>query len=123
MRTVKYSLLTVLTLSLVGLAFAEEKAKYTIKEVMKMAHAGGKKSLLTKVSSGTADKADKEKLAELYAALAANKPPQGEAKSWDEKTKALIKASKDVLAGKEGSDAELKKAANCMACHGLHRPK
>jgi len=122
MRMVKYSLLAVLTLSLIGLSFGEEKPKYTIKEVMKKAHVGGDNSLMSKVAAGTADKAQKEELAELYASLAANKPPKGEPKAWGEKTEALIKASKDVLADKKGASAELKKAANCMACHSMHRP-
>ncbi len=125
MRMVKCCLMVGLTLGLLGLALPssgeeKEKPKYTIKEVMKEAHKSG---LMKKVASGKADKADQEKLAEMYAALAKNKPPQGEAKSWGEKTEALIKASKDVLAGKKGAGAELTKAANCMACHSVHKPK
>lgn len=96
----------------------KEKPKYSIKEVMKNAHKSG---LLDKVAKGTASEEEKKELAELYLALHQNKPPKGSPDSWKEKTDALVKASKDVLAGKEGSGEALKKVANCMACHKEHK--
>ncbi len=99
----------------------EEKPKHTIKEVMKKAHTpdGG---LLKKIVSGAGTKEDAEQLVELYTALGQNKPPKGEPGSWQEKTGALLKAAKDVVADKEGSKAELEKAANCANCHKEHKP-
>ena len=47
--------------------------------------------------------------------LAQFKPRKGDASSWKEKTDALIAAAK-------GTDmAALKKAANCKACHSVHK--
>jgi hypothetical protein len=97
---------------------AQEKA--SIKEVMKVAMKGG---LCAKVAKGEANEEEKKKLAGLFAALHENKPPKGEPGSWDEKTKALVAAANDVLAGKEGSGPALQKAANCMACHSAHKGK
>jgi hypothetical protein len=97
---------------------AQEKA--AIKEVMQIAMKGG---LCKKVASGEASEEEKKKLAGLFAALHENKPPKGEQSSWDEKTKALVAAANDVLAGKEGAGAALQKAANCMACHSAHKGK
>jgi hypothetical protein len=97
---------------------AQEKP--SIKEVMKVAMKGG---LTKKVASGEATEEEKKKLAGLFAALHENKPPKGEQGSWDEKTQALVTAANDVLAGKEGSGANLQKAANCMGCHSEHKGK
>lgn len=96
----------------------DAKPKYTIKEVMKSAHKGG---LMKKVADGKATAEEKTQLVEFYVALAANKPPKGEAASWKEKTDALIAAAKDAEAGKDGAGAALSKAANCMACHSVHK--
>lgn len=124
MRTFKYFLLATLIAVGFGLgvfqAAFEDKPKYTIPEVMKTAHAG-KDALLKKVGAGTASKEDKEKLVELYTALGQNKPPKGDDKDWKKRTDALLTAAKDVLAGKEGSADQLKKAANCMGCHNAHK--
>lgn len=99
----------------------EAKPKYTIKEVMKKAHLpdGG---LMKKIASGDGTKEDAEQLVELYTSLGQNKPPKGEPGSWQEKTGALLKAAKDVVADKEGSKAALEKAANCGNCHKEHKP-
>ncbi len=96
----------------------DEKPKHTIKEVMKTAHKG---KLVNKVADGKATAEEKKQLVELYVALAANKPPKGEAASWKEKTDALIAAAKDAEAGKDGAGPALLKAANCGMCHGAHK--
>jgi len=86
--------------------------KYTIKEVMEQAHKSG---LMKKVAAGTAEKEDREKLAELYKALSENKPPKGDAEEWKKSTAVLQKAAeaavKDPAAGK-------KLKVNCGECHG-----
>jgi cytochrome c553 len=104
-----------------GMSLAEDKKdkeKVTIKEVMKTAHKGG---LLKKVQDGTATEEEKKKLADLYVALHENVPPKGSKESWNERTNALVKASKEVLEGKKGAEDSLKKAANCAACHKEHK--
>ncbi len=58
---------------------------------------------------------NKAVLAKYAAWLAAYKPPKGDAVSWKKKTGAIVEAIK-------GNDqAALKKAANCKACHNIHK--
>ena len=107
----------------VNLSGAEDKEdakpKYNIKAVMKKCMKGG---LCKKVAGGQATAAEEKELVEMFMALAGNKPPKGEAESWKAKTMALLDAAKGVAGDKEGSTAALKKAANCAACHKLHKP-
>ena len=98
-----------------------DKPQYDSKEVMKQAHKGDV-SLYKKVEKGTSTAADHAKLLELYKALAANKPPKGDQKSWDEKTGALVKAAEALQKGDANAKAQLKAAANCKACHTAHKP-
>jgi hypothetical protein len=98
---------------------ADEKPKYTIKEVM-TEHKKGK--LKDKVIDGSASADDKKKLVAMYEAMAKNKPPKGDAESWKKLNDALIKASKEVEEGKDGGVDALKKAVNCSACHKEHKP-
>jgi hypothetical protein len=98
---------------------APQQPKYSIEDVMDQAH--GKKGILKKVYAGSAEKADKAKLVELYVALGQNKPPMGSAESWKSRTAALIAASKSVAKGEEAGVGALKKAANCAGCHKLHK--
>ena len=81
----------------------EEKAKFTIKEVMKQAHGGGNNSLASKVAAGTATKEEKDKLVELYTALAKNKPTKGDAKSWKEKSDLVLKCAEGCAKGDTGA--------------------
>jgi hypothetical protein len=102
---------------------AQDDKQVAIKEVMKVAMKGG---LAKRVANGEASEEEKKKLAGLFAALHENKPPKGEQSSWDTKTKALVDAANDVLAGKAGGAEKLKEltaAANCMACHSAHKGK
>lgn len=84
----------------------DAKPKYTISEVMKKAMKGKGYQKL--------EKADQ---VELFTALAANKPPRGEAADWKTKTTALLEAAKS------GDSKKLDAAANCMACHSEHKKK
>ncbi len=91
---------------------ADEKPKYTIKEVMKF----HKDKLHEKFQKGEATKEEKEKLLEGYESMVKSKPPKGDEKDWKAKSEALVKAVKD-------NDVEgFKKAVNCGACHGAHKP-
>jgi hypothetical protein len=105
--------------SVTPLAAQDKQPKYSIEDVMDMAHS--KKGILKKVLSGGADKADKEKLVELYVALGQNKPPRGSAEDWKMRTDALVSSAKSVAKGADDGIANLKKAANCTDCHKLHK--
>jgi hypothetical protein len=126
MRTLKFivapALILGLVIGLAALRAADDAPKYTIKEVMKMAHAGDN-SLAKKVTSGKATKEDKKKLVDLYTALAADMPTKGDAESWKDKTGALLDAAKGVEDGKDGAAKDLKKAMDCKACHTVHKGK
>ena len=92
----------------------DAKPKHSIKNVMKKCMKGG---LCKKVAGGEASDDEKKLLVEMFTALAASKPPRGDADSWKAKTSALVKAAT------AGDNAALKKAANCAACHKVHKPK
>jgi hypothetical protein len=97
-----------------------EKAKYSIEEIMEKAHDKDD-GLLKKVFSGKAAKADKEQLLDLYKELAKNTPPKGDEKSWKTKTAALVAGATAVVKEDKNGLAGLKMAANCKACHSIHR--
>lgn len=99
-------------------AAQDDKPKFTIKEVMQKAHKGG---LMKKIASGQGTKEEAGELVAMYNALGKNKPPKGEPGSWEAKTKALITAAQEVVDGKEGAGMRLQQAANCMACHSVHK--
>jgi hypothetical protein len=77
--------------------------------------------LYKKIVDGKATDAEKKELVILYTELGKNKPPKGDAKSWKDKTTALVSAAKEVVDGKEAGVKDLKKAANCMGCHKVHK--
>jgi len=99
----------------------EKKSRYSIKQVMKLAH-NQKSGLLKKVVNDMATKGEKGKLLELYIALSKDKPPKGSSEDWKKRTAAMVKAARAVVADKEGAATQLKKAVTCMACHEKHRP-
>ncbi len=103
-----------------ALVVAQDKPKYDTESIMKKAH-DEKTDLYFKVVGGKATDAERKELVELYVELGKNKPEKGDAKSWKEKTDALIAAAKEVAAGKEGAVKGLQRAANCQACHDAHR--
>ncbi|GIW89144.1 MAG: hypothetical protein KatS3mg108_3468 [Isosphaeraceae bacterium] len=109
---------SVVTVAVAGLVPAGALEGPTIKEVMKVAMKGG---LAKKVASGQASAEQQRELVRLMEALAANKPPRGEASSWESKTAALIDASRGVLEGKPDAAEALKRAINCKACHDAHK--
>ena len=112
--------LVVLTqLSVFAQEDAKAKEKVTIKQVMKEAHKDG---LLPKVLKDEATPEEKLKLLDLYVSLAENEPPQGDAKAWKERTSAIVLSVAKVVVKREGAEAELKKSADCAACHGDFKP-
>lgn len=128
MRTLKYFGMAVLTTGLLaGLgmfrAAYDDKPKWDIEEIMEKAHKApkGKDTLLKQVVTGKANKDQQKQLLEYYQELAKNKPEKGDQGDWKKRTGAMVNATKDVIANKEGATKELSKAANCKACHDLHR--
>lgn len=101
---------------------ADEKPKYTIKQVMVRAHEDG---LLAKVLKGMANREEKDELVALYVALTQNKPPKGDVKSWQRKTTALLEAAKAVAKNDkdEKAVAKLDDLTDCTQCHADHRIK
>jgi len=92
----------------------------TIADIMKAAHKKPK-HLLKKVATGAAKPAEQEELLQLYKALTKLEPPKGDAASWKAKTTLLVEAAEAALSKAEDADRQLTRAANCMACHQLHK--
>jgi hypothetical protein len=92
----------------------------SVHDIMEAANEG-KHSLYDRVAEGKGTPEEARKLAQLYQALPGLKPPKGDAKSWKEKTSALAAAAKDVADRKPGALERLKTAANCKACHSVHK--
>ena len=131
MRFVKFAVPALAAVGLLaGLALsraAADKPKYSIKEVMQKAHKDDKDnnvvSIVSKIKAGTASDDEKKQLVELYTALGQNQPPKGDTDSWKSKTDALLTAAKEVADGKDAGVGDLKKAADCVACHSVHKGK
>ena len=100
-------------------AASQDKPK-AIKDVM-AAHKGGKDAMLTKILDGKGTDDEIKKLVVLYEGLVTFKPPQGEEKSWKDKSEALLAAAKEVSEKKAGALDKLKKASDCKACHSVHK--
>lgn len=93
----------------------------SVHDVMETANEG-KNSLYDRVVGGKGTPEEAKKLSDLYQALPGLKPPKGDAKSWKEKATALAAAAKEVADKKPGAVEKLKAAANCKACHTVHKP-
>jgi hypothetical protein len=110
-------------LAFAPLAIAEaHKPKYTVKEVMQAIHKG-QDNIGKRAGQGAASKEDLAKMVEYYESLPLNEPPRGEMASWKEKTGKLVAASKALKAGSPGAADLYKNAANCKACHNVHKPE
>jgi hypothetical protein len=97
----------------------QDKAKFTISEVMQQGHKGG---LLKKVQEGKANDEDAKLLLDYYQALTLNKPPMGDEAAWKKQTEAMVAAAKLVVDGKKDEGiAALKKEINCMKCHKMFK--
>ena len=97
-----------------------EKPKYSIEDVMKKG-MNPKTGLMKTVTDGGGSDADKVLLHEMFVALSEGKPHKGDAESWKEKTTALVVAAKAVVDGDSEGMNTLKAAANCKACHSVHK--
>jgi len=112
------ALALIATATIIPMTVAEDGKD--IKKAMKLAMKGG---LNKKVISGEGSDDDKKQLLALFTDMAKDMPPKGDAASWKEKAGALVQASQDMVAGKEGAAGNLKKASNCKACHEVHKGK
>ena len=103
-----------------------------ISEIMKKGHAksdGYITKIRTAVKSQNWDDAQKyaKDFAILGEALGKNKPPKGEARSWEALTKKYADNTKLVLKGTENKDAKTVNKGlggiNCAECHKAHKGK
>lgn len=104
------------------IAAQQDAEKSAIKDAMK----GGFKGDTSYAKLASTGKATKEEIAKLKAyceSLCKEKPPVGDDASWKEKTDALTKAVADLEAGAADAAKNFEKAANCKACHEVHKPK
>ena len=103
---------------------AEQKAaaKADIKQFMKDTHKGND-AVVKRATSGKASADEVQQLLVGYRAMAAAKPPQGELESWKTKTGSLVAATEQLAKGEAAGASSLKQAANCKACHDIHKPK
>jgi len=92
----------------------------SISQIMKEGHKGDG-SLLKKVLDKKANDAEKKKLLGFYEVLAKAKCPKGDAKSWKDKTGALLAAMQKVMKNDSKGLEKLKAASNCKACHSKHK--
>ncbi|MFN6104289.1 MAG: hypothetical protein ACK5TO_02965 [Planctomycetaceae bacterium] len=99
-------------IAVVSVHAADEKPKYTTKQVMKFFK---EEKLNEKFLKGEISKEETQKLVDGFTAMGQQKPPKGDEKAWKEKTDALLKATKD------GNKEAFGKAVNCGACHGMHK--
>lgn len=121
MRRALVGFAVILAIGGTALGFAADDKKYTVKEVMKGAHGGGRNSLLNKVIAGTASDTEKAKLLELYNSMPSAKAKKGDADDFKKLGEAMVEAAKAAKAGDSGWQEKLKTATNCKACHDAHK--
>lgn len=106
------------------LATAAEEKSNPIKEAMQKYHKAprGQDNVSKKVVNGTATKEEIKGIVEGYRNMAKAKPPQGDDASWKEKSSKVLAAAVAVERGEPGALDKYKAAANCKACHDVHKP-
>ncbi|HUP78337.1 MAG TPA: hypothetical protein VM260_07200 [Pirellula sp.] len=101
-----------------AVAFNNQVATKTVKEVMKIAHKDG---LIKKIQGGSASDKEKMQLLDLYIDMLEGEPKKGDKTEYLAKVNALVVSAAKVVVGKEGAMDELKKTSDCMACHSKHK--
>lgn len=96
----------------------KEEVKYSLEDVMKQGMKGG---LVAKVAAGQASDDEKSTLLHMFQDMAKQEPHKGDAESWKTLTAELVAAAEDAVGGKPTAGSRLKQAANCKACHDLHK--
>lgn len=119
-----FSLTVAGALSVALFATAAEQKDNPIKDAMQKYHKAprGQDNVSKKVTNGTATKEEIKGIVEGYRNMAKAKPPQGDDASWKEKTSKVLAAAAAVERGEPGALDKYKAAANCKACHDVHKP-
>lgn len=120
MKVIHYPILTTIMACCAILASSVVIAKtYDMESIMKDGFKGDG-SLFGKLKAGSATAEEKKELLEMFVSLQGHSPSKGDAASWKEKTTTLKDAMQAFVDGKGDVEA-VKKAANCKACHDVHR--
>lgn len=90
-----------------------------VKTIMEKTHKE-KGALIFLVRDAENTEADLKALIDVYKQLNSLKPPTGDAKSWDNRTKAVLTALQDLLE-KKGSVEKVRAVTDCKGCHDAHR--
>jgi hypothetical protein len=95
------------------------------KEFMAKYHKAprGTDPVAKRATMGKASPEELKALAEGYHAMTKAKPPEGDMASWKEKTTKAASAANALVKGEPDAIERYKAAANCKACHDVHRPK
>ncbi|HEY6228633.1 MAG TPA: hypothetical protein VI282_16060 [Verrucomicrobiae bacterium] len=106
-------------------ADAGDNKESPTKAFMKKYHKAprGTDPVAKRAQEGKATPQELKELAAGYHAMAKDKPPQGDAASWKEKTTKLASAADALVKGEPGAQERYKEAVNCKACHEVHKPK
>lgn len=80
------------------------------------------KGLCKKAIMGKASESELDYLLKLFQRMQTLAPPKGSPESWKQLTHQLTTATKKLKESGSGHK-ELRRAANCNACHRLHRTK
>jgi hypothetical protein len=112
-----------IALAVAGIQFAvaADGKSSPIKAIMKDGFKG-EEALFARVVAGNGSADDKAKLLTYAKELTKLEPPKGDAKSWQAKTAALVKAAEGATANTTGANPALKTAGDCKGCHSVHKP-
>lgn len=117
------SLVACLTAGLTWKSFAEDKkAGASVKDVMKEKFKGD----TSDIKKATKGELSKEEIASLLASvksMGGQKPKKGDEASWKEKCASLVSAVEKLEKGEASAGDAVKAAANCKACHDMHKGK
>lgn len=91
-----------------------------VKAIMEKTHKE-KGALIFLVRDGENTEADLKALIDVYKQLNSLKPPTGDAKSWDNRTKSVLSALQDLLDKKPGAVEKVRSVTDCKGCHDAHR--
>jgi len=125
MRTIKLLGLAMLVLAVSAGGRAsradDDDSRAVIIAAMRRAFSGTEPPLILRAAAGDASETEKRRLLKVLTGMAQAQPYHGGTESWKAKTGALTAAAQDLLDGKEGAGERLRAAADCRACHQVHR--
>ena len=109
-----------LALLALGAVAQQGKKAAPIKDMMERTHKG-RDNIASEVRNGRGTPEDAKKLLAEYKAIAALKPPLGNAAGWKSRTGAVIAALTDLVEQKPGAVDRVNATTECRACHEAHR--